>query len=70
MWVECFSSASIQRFEFEPGCGRGKDKLTLNLFRLTDASPDDPDLLPPPDEVAVEIVESRVTAMPATTPAP
>jgi len=49
LWVECLSSASIQRFEFEPGCGRGKNKLTLDLFRLNDATHDDPDLLPPSD---------------------
>jgi hypothetical protein len=56
--VECLLSASIQCFYFEPDCGRGKAKPTLDLFRLNDASPNDSDLLPPPDEVAAEIVES------------
>jgi type I restriction enzyme M protein len=35
----------------------------LNWSTLKDASLDDPDLLPPPDEVAAEIVESLEAAL-------
>jgi type I restriction enzyme M protein len=40
-----------------------RDKINLDLFWLKDATLDDPDLLPPPDEVAAEIVESLETAL-------
>jgi type I restriction enzyme M protein len=34
-----------------------RDKVNLDIFWLKDDSLDDPDLLPPPDEIAAEIVE-------------
>ncbi len=40
-----------------------RDKINLDLFWLKDATLDDPDLLPPPDEVAAEIVESLEAAL-------
>ena len=40
-----------------------RDKVNLNLFWLKDDALDDPNLLPPPDEVAAEIVESLETAL-------
>lgn len=40
-----------------------RDKLNLDLFWLKDDALDDPDLLPPPDEVAAEIVENLETAL-------
>lgn len=40
-----------------------RDKLNLDLFWLKDDSLDDPDLLPPPDEVAAEIVENLEAAL-------
>lgn len=39
------------------------DKLNLDLFWLKDASASDPDTLPPPSEVAAEIVDSLETAL-------
>ena len=38
-------------------------KVNLDIFWLKDDTLDDPDLLPPPDEVAAEIVESLETAL-------
>ncbi|MFZ5735518.1 MAG: methyltransferase [Pseudomonadota bacterium] len=40
-----------------------RDKVNLDIFWLKDDTLDDPDLLPPPDEVAAEIVESLETAL-------
>jgi type I restriction enzyme M protein len=40
-----------------------RDKLNLDLFWLKDASATDPDTLPPPDEIAAEIVDSLETAL-------
>ena len=40
-----------------------RDKVNLDLFWLKDDALDDPDLLPPPDEVAAEIMESLQTAL-------
>ena len=40
-----------------------RDKINLHIFWLKDDSLDDPDLLPPPDEIAAEIVESLETAL-------
>lgn len=42
---------------------KGCDKANLDIFWLKDAALDDPDLLPPPDEVAAEIVESLELAL-------
>jgi len=54
-------SERFRRFPLDALLAR--DKLNLDLFWLKDASLDDPDLLPPPDEVAAEIVESLETAI-------
>ncbi|MGJ5050038.1 N-6 DNA methylase [Bradyrhizobium oligotrophicum] len=40
-----------------------RDKVNLDIFWLKDNTLDDPDLLPPPDEVAAEVVESLQTAL-------
>ncbi len=40
-----------------------RDKINLDIFWLKDNSLDDPDLLPPPDEIAAEIVESLEAAL-------
>jgi type I restriction enzyme M protein len=40
-----------------------RDKLNLDIFWLKDASLDDPDALPPPEEIAAEIVESLEAAL-------
>jgi type I restriction enzyme M protein len=40
-----------------------RDKVNLDIFWLKDDSLDDPDLLPAPDEIAAEIVESLETAL-------
>jgi type I restriction enzyme M protein len=40
-----------------------RDKLNLDIFWLKDASLDDPDSLPPPDEIAAEIAESLEAAL-------
>ena len=40
-----------------------RDKLNLDIFWLKDSSLDDPDSLPPPDEIAAEIVESLEAAL-------
>jgi len=39
-----------------------RDKVNLDIFWLKDDALDDPDL-PPPEEVATEIVESLETAL-------
>ena len=39
------------------------DKVNLDIFWLKDDTLDDPDLLPPPDEIAAEIVENLETAL-------
>lgn len=40
-----------------------RDKINLDVFWLKDDTLDDPDLLPPPDEIAAEIVESLEAAL-------
>lgn len=54
-------SERFRRFPIEKLLAR--DKLNLDIFWLRDDSLDDPNLLPPPDEVAAEIVESLETAL-------
>jgi type I restriction enzyme M protein len=39
-----------------------RDKVNLDIFWLKDDAIDDPDLLPPPDEIAAEIVENLEAA--------
>jgi hypothetical protein len=45
---------------YTQNCGA---KVNLDIFWLKDHALDDPDLLPPPDEVAAEIVESLEAAL-------
>jgi type I restriction enzyme M protein len=40
-----------------------RDKVNLDSFWLKDDTLDDPDLLPPPDEIAAEIVENLEVAL-------
>ena len=40
-----------------------RDKRNLDIFCLKDDALDDPDLPPPPDEVAAEVVESLEAAL-------
>lgn len=54
-------SERFKRFPIETLLGR--DKINLDIFWLKDAALDDPDLLPPPAEVAAEIVDSLETAL-------
>lgn len=51
----------FRRFPLETLLAR--DKVNLDIFWLKDDTLDDPDLLPPPDEVAAEILESLQTAI-------
>jgi len=46
-----------------------RDKLNLDMFSLKDASQEDPDTLPPPEEIAAEIAESLEAALAASRPA-
>lgn len=54
-------SEKFKRFPLKTLLSR--DKVNLDIFWLKDHALDDPDLLPPPDEVAAEIVESLKTAL-------
>jgi type I restriction enzyme M protein len=40
-----------------------RDKVNLDIFWLNDDTLDDPDLLPPPDKIAAEIVENLEAAL-------
>lgn len=54
-------SERFRRFPLETLLAR--DKVNLDVFWLKDDTLDDPDLLPPPDEVAAEVVESLEAAL-------
>lgn len=54
-------SERFRRFAYEELAKR--DKLNLDIFWLKDASATDPNSLPPPDEVAAEIVASLELAL-------
>lgn len=54
-------SERFRRFGYEELAKR--DKLNLDIFWLKDASATDPDSLPPPDEIAAEIVNSLELAL-------
>ncbi|HZG46588.1 MAG TPA: N-6 DNA methylase, partial [Allosphingosinicella sp.] len=54
-------SERFKRYEYKELIKR--DKLNLDLFWLKDASATDPDTLPPPGEIAAEIVDSLETAL-------
>jgi type I restriction enzyme M protein len=69
-FVACYKSSrrskreeteKFKRFPLEALLAR--DKVNLDIFWVKDHALDDPDLLPPPDEVAAEIVESLETAL-------
>ncbi len=51
----------FRRFRYEELAKR--DKLNLDIFWLKDAGTTDPDTLPPPAEVAAEIVDSLELAL-------
>jgi hypothetical protein len=56
--------AETERFRrFALGALMARDKLNLDVFWLKDDALDDPDLLPPPDEVAAEVVKSLEAAL-------
>jgi type I restriction enzyme M protein len=59
-FVACYRSGQVydrsesERFrKFQLDALMARDKLNLDVFRLKDDALDDPDLLPPPDEVAL-----------------
>ena len=54
-------SERFRRFTYEELAAR--DKLNLDIFWLKDDGHIDPDSLPPPDEVAAEIVENLESAL-------
>lgn len=54
-------SERFQKFSYEELAAR--DKLNLDIFWLKDDGHVDPDSLPPPDEVALEIVENLELAL-------
>ena len=58
-------SEKFKRFSLETLLAR--DKVNLDIFWVKDHALDDPDLLPPPDEVAAEIVESLEMALDRST---
>jgi type I restriction enzyme M protein len=67
-FVACYASGarakrrdSDRRFAYADLVAR--DKVNLDIFWLKDDALDDPDLLPPPEEVAAEIVENLETAL-------
>ena len=69
-FVACYRSGQVyertetQRFRrFTLDALMARDKLNLDIFWLKDDTLDDPDLLPPPDEVAAEVVESLEAAL-------
>jgi type I restriction enzyme M protein len=58
---ERVESERFRRFSYDELAKR--DKLNLDIFWLKDASAIDPDSLPPPDEIAAEIVTSLELAL-------
>jgi type I restriction enzyme M protein len=69
-FVACYRSGEVyrrvetERFrKFPLEALMARDKLNLDIFWLKDDAFDDPDLLPPPDEVAAEVVESLESAL-------
>jgi type I restriction enzyme M protein len=68
--VACYKSgrrherAATERFRrFAHAELVARDKVNLDIFWLKDDTLDDPDLLPPPDEIAAEIVENLEAAL-------
>jgi type I restriction enzyme M protein len=71
-FVDCYSAANrskrkeSERFKrFEVSDLLKRDKLNLDLFWLKDESLEDVNSLPPPDEIATEIVENLQAALEA-----
>ena len=69
-FVACYKSgrrherAETERFRrFGHAALVARDKINLDIFWLKDDTLDDPDLLPPPDEIAAEIVENLEAAL-------
>jgi len=69
-FVTCYSSSNrrerkeserFKRFGYADLIAR--DKVNLDIFWLKDDTLEDPDLLPPPDEVAAEIVVDLEAAL-------
>jgi type I restriction enzyme M protein len=58
---ERVASERFRRFAYADLIAR--DKVNLDIFWLKDDTLDDPDLLPPPDEIAAEIVENLEAAL-------
>ena len=58
------SVAELQQ-RFEVDVLLKHDKLNLDIFWLKDESLDDVDSLPPPDEIAAEIIENLQAALEA-----
>jgi type I restriction enzyme M protein len=59
-----FERAESERFRcFACADLIARDKVNLDIFWLKDDTLDDPDLLPPPDEIAAEIVENLEAAL-------
>ncbi|HRE60061.1 MAG TPA: hypothetical protein PL096_03020 [Micropepsaceae bacterium] len=54
-------SEKFKRFALDALLAR--DKVNLDIFWLKDNALDDPDLLPPPDEVAADVVENLEAAL-------
>ena len=71
-FIRCYSASSrskrkeTDRFKrFDVADLLKRDKLNLDIFWLKDESLDDVDSLPPPDEIAAEIVENLQAALDA-----
>jgi len=69
-FVACYKSgrrherAETERFRrFVHAELMARDKINLDVFWLKDDALEDPDLLPPPDEIAAEIVENLEAAL-------
>jgi len=69
-FIACYKSgrrlerAATERFRrFAHADLVARDKVNLDIFWLKDDTLDDPDLLPPPDEIAAEIVENLEAAL-------
>jgi len=69
-FVACYKSGQRHERAETERCRRfshaelvARDKVNLDIFWLKDDTFDDPDLLPPPDEIAAEIVENLEMAL-------
>ena len=60
-WFERGETDRFRKFPLATLLAR--DKVDLDIFWLKDDALDDPDLLPPPDEAAAEVVESLEAAL-------